>query len=194
MNKPNLITQLFDVGCIKFGDFTMVSGLSSPIYIDLRLIMAQPTLLKQVALSYSGLIHNLVFDHLAAVPYAALPIGTALSLQINKPLIYPRKEVKKHGAKQAVEGVFSPLDKAIIIEDLVTKGGSVLGAIQILEEAGLTITDVAVLIDREQGGRERLLDRGYALHAHFTLSEVVRLLHDNKRISKDEASTVINSI
>ena len=136
MNKPNLITQLFDVGCIKFGDFTMVSGLSSPIYIDLRLIMAQPTLLKQVALSYSGLIHNLVFDHLAAVPYAALPIGTALSLQINKPLIYPRKEVKKHGAKQAVEGVFSPLDKAIIIEDLVTKGGSVLGAIQILEEAG----------------------------------------------------------
>ena len=64
----------------------------------------------------------------------------------------------------------------------------------ILEEAGLTITDVAVLIDREQGGRERLLDRGYALHAHFTLSDVGRLLHDNKRISKDEASTVINSI
>ena len=194
MNKPNLIVQLYDVGCIKFGNFTMVSGLSSPIYIDLRLIMAKPTLLKQVAQSYSALIRTLSFDHLAAVPYAALPIGTAVSLEINKPLIYPRKEVKEHGSKQVVEGVFSPREKAIIIEDLVTKGGSVLRAIEVLEQVGLTVTDVAVLIDREQGGRERLLDRGYDLHAHFTLSEVVNVLHHNKRISQDEVAMVVNSL
>jgi len=194
MTKTDLLIQLHEIGCIQFGKFTMASGLSSPIYIDLRRVMAKPVLLKKVAQAYSGLIHTIDFDLLAAVPYAALTIGTAVSLAIDKPLIYPRKHTKTHGARREVEGVFSPGDKSLIIEDLVTKGGSVLQAIEVLEKVGVTVTDVAVLIDREQGGRERLDNRGYKLHAYFTLSELVKILHLESRISTDEVTMVLNSL
>jgi uridine monophosphate synthetase len=194
MNKTDLIIQLHEIECIQFGSFTMVSGLSSPIYIDLRRVMARPSLLKQVAQAYADMIHMLDFELLAAVPYAALTIGTAVSLSMDKPLIYPRKNAKTHGARREVEGIFSPGDKSIIIEDLVTKGGSVLRAVEVLERAGLTVTDVAVLIDREQGGRERLNNRHYKLHAYFTLSELVRILHLEDRITTDEVTMVLNSL
>ena len=192
MNQTDLIVQLHEVGCIQFGSFTMASGLQSPFYIDLRRIMARPALLKQVALVYGDLVRPLVFDHLAAVPYAALTLGTAVSLAIDKPLIYPRKEIKTHGAGRTVEGVFSPGDKAVVIEDLVTRGGSVLKAIEALEQVDLAVTDVAVLIDREQGGRERLADRGYSLHAAFQLTPLVEVLQQEGRISTEEAATVRN--
>ena len=194
MTKTELLIQLHEIGCIQFGNFTMASGLSSPIYIDLRRITAKPSLLNKVAKAYSGLIHTLDFDHLAAVPYAALPIGTAVSLATDKPLIYPRKHTKIHGARREVEGVYSPGDKSLIIEDLVTKGGSVIQAIEVLERVGLKVTDVAVLIDREQGGREQLANRGYKLHAYFTLSQLLKALHIEGRISKDEVNMVTNSL
>jgi uridine monophosphate synthetase len=123
-----------------------------------------------------------------------LTIATAVSLAIDKPLIYPRKRIKTHGARREVEGIFSPRDKSIVIEDLVTKGGSVLGAIEVLEHVGLTVTDVAVLIDREQGGRERLDNRGYELHACFTLSQLVKVLHQERRISTEEVTMVLNTL
>jgi uridine monophosphate synthetase len=118
----DLILQLHDVGCVQFGQFTLASGVQSPIYIDLRRITASPSLLRRVAQAYADLLQPLVFDHLAAVPYAALTIGTAAALAINKSLIYPRKEAKAYGTGKTIEGRFAAGDRAVVIEDLITSG------------------------------------------------------------------------
>lgn len=184
--KTELILQLHNTGCLQFGNFTLVSGQQSPIYIDLRRMSADPALLKMAARAYAELLKPLSFDHLAAVPYAALTIGTAVALTINKPLIYPRKEVKAYGTGRAIEGVFSAGERAVIIEDLVTSGGSVLKAIAPLAAAGLKVQDVVILIDREQGGGQTLAEQGYRLHAALRLSEILETLHQAGRISAEE--------
>jgi uridine monophosphate synthetase len=190
IDRTDLVTQLFELGSVQFGDFTMASGLQSPIYIDLRRLIARPTLLNLVAQSYIELLDGLAFDYLAAVPYGALAIGTAVSLAMNRPLIFPRKEAKSHGTGRTIEGLYSAGDKVVIIEDLVTKGGSALKAIGVLESANLVVSDVVVLIDREQGGRETINSRGYHLHAVLALSEILNLLQELGHISTAEASTV----
>ena len=99
---------LLEAGCIKFGSFTLKSGLQSPIYIDLRELVSYPTLLAQVARAYLPLLKDLAFDRLAALPYAALPIATAISLQSGWPMLYPRKEAKDYGTRAEIEGAFTP--------------------------------------------------------------------------------------
>jgi orotate phosphoribosyltransferase len=116
------------------------------------------------------------FDVLAAIPYAALPIGVAVSLAMDLPLVYPRKEVKDYGTERSVEGAFKRGQTALLIDDLITKGHSKIEAIALLEVAGLKVKDVLVLVDREQGGVEELDAHGYAVHAVLTLSQILDVL------------------
>ncbi|MCB9079481.1 MAG: orotidine-5'-phosphate decarboxylase [Anaerolineaceae bacterium] len=186
----DLIIQLHKIGCIQFGQFTLASGKPSPIYIDLRRIAASPAVLKMAAQVYADLIRPLTYDHIAAVPYAALTIGTAVALETGRPLIYPRKEAKAYGTGQTVEGVFAAGDKAVIIEDLVTSGGSVIKAVEQLKAVGITVTDAAVLIDREQGGRANLAAEGCQLHAALQLSDILATLYAAGRISAEQLAEV----
>ncbi len=185
-----LILELHDAGCIQFGNFTLTSGQQSPIYIDLRRISASASLLRRAAHAYAGLLNQLQYQHLAAVPYAALTLGTAVALETGSSLIYPRKEVKEHGTGKTVEGVFTAGDTAVMIEDLVTSGGSVLKAIRQLEGVGLRVTDVAVLIDREQGGPENLAAAGYQLRAALKMSGILEVLYRAGRINAEDFETV----
>jgi uridine monophosphate synthetase len=168
----------------------MASGLQSPIYVDLRRIIARPSLLKHVARAYAELLKPLTYDHLAAVPYGALAIGTAVSLLLERPFIFPRKEVKTHGTGRIIEGLFEPGDKVVIIEDLVTKGGSAIKAINILEEDGLLISDIVVTIDRGQGGRQIIEEAGYHLHAILTMAEVLETLETAGKMSGEQVTAV----
>ncbi len=172
----DLIGSLFHLGAIRFGDFTLASGRSSPLYIDLRLLASDPRLLRQVAAAYAALLHDVRYDRLAGVPYAALPIGTALSLRTGKPLLYPRKEAKTYGMGRAIEGLWSAGERVVVVEDLVTSGGSTLKTVELLRAAGLDVRDVAVLIDREQGAAAALAGAGLALRAVCTLSQVLDVL------------------
>ena len=128
-------------------------------------------------------MNNLPFDHIAAVPYAALPAAAAVALQLRRPMIYPRKEVKAHGTGQAIEGAFEPGQTAVAIEDVVTSGGSIVTAIQTMRDAGLKIEDVVVLVDREQGGQAALAEKGLRLHAVLTISQILETLRAENRIS-----------
>ncbi len=192
-----LTLALADVGAIQFGEFTLASGLKSPIYVDLRLLASYPNVLRQVALAYADLLRRHLDIgpapsalRLAAIPYAALPIGTAVALELGWPLIYPRKEVKAHGTARPIEGEFRPGDRAVVLDDLITTGGSKLEAIAPLEAAGLVVRDVVVLIDREQGGREELEAAGYRLHAVLGLREMLDTLVEAGRIGAGQRKEV----
>lgn len=171
--NQQLATSLLQTGCLKFGQFKLKSGLMSPIYMDLRQLVSHPKALAQVAAAYTPLLDGLSFDRLAALPYAALPIGTAISLNMGLPLIYPRKEAKAYGTKADIEGAYAEGETALIIDDLTTTGDSKFEAIDKLTGAGLKVTDVVVLIDRQSGAKEAMAARGVALHAVVTLSQLL---------------------
>jgi uridine monophosphate synthetase len=189
-NHDNLIHGLIEVGAIQFGEFTLSSGQTSPIYIDLRRLVASPKLLNLAANAYAHHINLNETDLVAGVPYGALPIGTAVSLVSNLPLVYPRKEVKTHGTKRQVEGKYEAGQRVSVIEDLVTSGGSVLHACKQLEAEGLNISNVIVLIDREQGGRDNLEQAGYTLNAVLTITDVLDSLLSQNLITQTDYDTV----
>ena len=197
MEEPDLealALTLYEIGAIKLGRFRLHSGRISPIYIDLRLLVTFPQTLRQVAAAYRPLLDDLSFDLLAAYPYAALPIGVAISLQMDLPLIYPRKTAKSYGTGRQVEGRWEVGQTAVVAEDLITSGDSILHAVATLKAEGLHVRDAVVLIDREQGGRENLEEHGYRLHAVMTLNRLLAILQETGRISARQRADVLKKL
>lgn len=182
----NLADGLLEAGCIKFGQFTLKSGLISPIYIDLRQVITFPKLLQQVGAAYLPLLAGLKFDRLAGLPYAAIPIATVICLQGGYPMIYPRKEAKAYGTKADIEGEFHAGEIAVVIDDLATTGGSKFEAIEKLTSAGLIVHDVVVLIDRQSGAKESLAGAGFDLHAALTISDLLDYWQMTGKVEKEK--------
>ncbi len=185
-NLTSLADGLLSAGCIKFGEFTLKSGLKSPIYIDLRQIITYPKLLEQIGAAYLPILQRLTFDRLAGLPYAAIPIATAISLAGDYPMIYPRKEVKTYGTKAEIEGEYRAGETVVVIDDLATTGGSKFEAIEKLTGAGLVVKDVVVLVDRQSGAKESLAQAGYAMHAVLTINEMLDYWEANEKVEKDK--------
>lgn len=183
------ILELYSIGAVKFGEFTLKSGINSPIYIDFRPIVSYPQLLKKIANILWEKCRSLSFDYICGVPYTALPIATAISLEHGVPMVMRRKEVKEYGTRKQIEGVFEKDKRCLIIEDLVTSGKSVLETTSALEEAGLKVVDIVSLLDREQGGKKALKERGYTLHSAIGLTQLLKILENEKKIT---AATVVN--
>lgn len=184
--EDELILALHSAGCVQFGEFRLHSGEVSPIYIDLRLLVSVPTLLQGTARAMAALLRGLQYDRLAAIPYAALPIGTAVALEMNQPLIYPRREVKAYGTQRAIEGQYTPGERVLVLDDVVTTGKSKLEAIAPLQAAGLRVEHIVVLVDREQGGAQQLAAQGYHVHSVLRLGQIVDVLARSGRISAEQ--------
>jgi uridine monophosphate synthetase len=189
-SKEELCNRLFDIGAVKFGCFTLKSGLLSPIYIDLRILVSFPDVLQLVATELVDIAENLDFDRIAGIPYAAIAIATAVSLEGGWPMIYPRKEAKDYGTKNAIEGLFKEGETVLVIDDLITKGTSKFEALAPLEAAGLKVKDFLVLIDREQGGPQELKEKGYELHALLKISEMLEILRKNGKIPREQFDSI----
>lgn len=189
--NKSLATALFNVGAIKFGEFRLKlheknpDAPLSPIYIDLRILRSFPGVLEQTGFAYYRLTDGLIFNYYADVPTASTPIVTILSSITRTPMISPRMEVKTHGVKGKIDGIFEKGQVVLLIDDLITTAGSKLEAISILEENGLRVYDVAVLVDREQGGAQLLVNQGYACHTVFRLTELLELYVQEGMIKQD---------
>lgn len=182
----DLILQLYDLGCILFGEFVQASGAVFPYYIDLRKIISNPQIFHQVLIAYEEILKDLSFDRIAGIPYGSLPTATGLSLRMHHPMIYPRKEVKAHGTRRVIEGHFEPGETVVVVDDILISGKSVMEGAEKLKYAGLKVDDIVVFIDHEQGVNKRLTENGYRAHSVLTISEITKTLYQAERISEEQ--------
>jgi uridine monophosphate synthetase len=187
--KQSLITSLYKVGVIQFGEFKLKSGLTSSVYMNLRKIISYPDVLRAVSEAMWAITSKNKFDLVCGVPYTALPIATCMSLDHNIPMIMRRKEKKDYGTKQMIEGEFKAGQTCLIIEDVITSGGSIIETADELEAAGVQVKDLVVLIDREQGGRENL-EKKYHVHAVLTISEILNELLKSDLLNSTERGCI----
>ena len=187
-----LILRLHEIEAVKFGEFKLKSGLISPIYVDLRVIVSYPDVLSSVATCMWDVLksNGAEFDNMCGVPYTALPIATCMSLNNDCPMLMRRKEVKDYGTKKAIEGAFVAGQTCLVVEDLVTSGASVMETVGPLHDVGLKVKDVVVLIDRQQGGEARLKSNDLRLHAVLPLSRVLVTLEKNGKMTADLVNSV----
>jgi uridine monophosphate synthetase len=193
--STHLISALLDKNMIKLGQFTLKSGKVSPIYINLREMIAYPKLLTQIADTiYAQKPEGFKPDLICGVPYSALTLMAHLSIQHNLPMILKRKEAKAYGTKQLLEGIFSPGMNCVVIEDVVTTGQSTIETINELRAAGLVVTEVLVLIDREQGAKESFAKAHVNYHAAFTLKEILDEMVKIGRINATERQEIAQQL
>jgi uridine monophosphate synthetase len=182
--KAKVSEVFFDAGLLAFGEFTLKSGLVS-----------HPAAFHAIVDAYCEMIADI--DEkilLAGIPEAATPLAAAVGYKAQRAMVQPRKSVKAHGTKSLVEGDFEPGDPVILLDDMITKGGSKLEAIEQAQKAGLKIEKLVVLVDREQGGLEMIRKAGHQIEAAFTITELVDNLLELGKISKAQHAQVIDFI
>ncbi|MCF6238544.1 MAG: orotidine-5'-phosphate decarboxylase [Candidatus Marinimicrobia bacterium] len=174
--KRTLILDLHRIGALKFGEFKLKSGVTSPFYIDLRSIVSYPEIIRNIVQLLKTTLANKQFDVLTGIPYTALPLAAQVSVELDTPLVYQRKEVKAYGTGKLIEGHFEPGQTCLIIDDLITTGESKFEAAEGMERAGLKVTDFVCLIDRSYNGSEILANKGYTLTAIITVEDMLTVL------------------
>ena len=188
--KKEFFLECYKLGIIKFGRFTLKSGIESPFYVDLRPLASDPKILKNLANYLLDMLPLDNFDLICGVPYAALPMATAMSLESYIPLIMKRKEAKQHGTKKLIEGIYTKGQNCLLVEDVITSGKSLLETIPEIESEGITVSDIVVVLDRQQGGKELLESKGYHVHTLFTISEVCKMLKEEGLLMDDEIERI----
>ena len=182
----DLILQLYDIGCLLFGEYVQASGATFSYYIDLRRIISNPQIFHQVLQAYAEILRGLTFDRLAGIPYGSLPTATGLSLLLHRPMIYPRKEVKAHGTRRVIEGEFQTGETVVVVDDILITGKSVIEGAEKVKSVGLKVQDIVVFIDHEEGVKERLQEKGYRAYSALTISEITNTLYEAGRINEEQ--------
>ena len=183
---------------IKFGDFTLASGKKSSYYIDLRLVASFPHIFRKMTKNLQKLVSEKTgldnFDSLVSVPTGGLVIGSALAIETVKPLIYVRDKPKDYGTTKSIEGkIFSSM-KVVLIDDVITTGNSVTNAIKQLKDAGLSISDVYVIINRLEGANNTLELEEVNLYQLTDVLEITKILFQEKLVSKEILDKINNQI
>jgi orotate phosphoribosyltransferase len=185
MTDHTALVALLTKRSVKKGQFTLASGKQSEYYIDARLTTMSPEGLSLIGpLALSALRQSgWKADAVGGLTLGADPISYAIgyaSAASESPIrtFTVRKEAKTHGTGKLIEGPFRIGDRVVVIEDVITTGGSALRAIEAVKAAGGTVVGVLALVDREEGGREAIESTGTEVLRLVTAAELVRALSD----------------
>ena len=200
MEKKEMKTELGRIlnriGAMKFGTFKLTNGEISPYYMDLRIVPSFPDAFRRICDLYIELIKRDVgadgFDRIAGIPTAGISFASIVSYHLKKPFVYIRTTARQHGRGRCVEGVLLPGDRVLLMDDLTTKGGSILKAAEAVKAEGGVVTDAVVLMDREENGKQNLAEGGINLHYLITTSELAHKMHDMESITKEQLDAVLN--
>jgi len=198
--KVNRIADsLFNANCLRFGTFKIKSGALSPYYIDLARLLSSPTDLSTVAKSAADLIQQIMknekIDKIASIALKGALIAPSIATLLNLPCIIIRKSEKNYGAKGRVVG--APViknDHVLFFDDVVSEGLSKVEGIKPLKIQGACVKHLLVVVDREQGGKEKLEQNGYVVHSLAKISEIVKVLAESNKISDNQAHAVLDYI
>lgn len=193
--KAELCKILSDIGALQFGAFKLTSGKISPYYVDLRIVPSFPDVFRKVCSFYVNFIKDDIgvenFERIVGIPVAGIPFASLIAYSFEKPFLYIRKGVRLHGRQRRIEGVLAPGDRVLLIDDLITTGLSLRQAAKAVVAEGGVVPDAVVLMDREEGGRERLQKNEIKLHALLNISEVANKLCEIGGIDEDQLKTIL---
>ncbi len=178
-----LARALHRIHAVQFGRYTLKDGRVSPFYVDLRVLIADPDVLRRAAQAMLDRARPLTYDRIAGLPYAGLPIAVAMALEGRVPVIYPRKETKAYGTRRQIEGTYETGDRVLVVDDVITSGGAKIEGIVPLREAGLIVEHVLVLVDRSNDAGVLLREHGLALHSVMRIQQLLESLRDDGVIS-----------
>jgi orotate phosphoribosyltransferase len=196
--KVELCKILNRIGAVQFGAFKLTSGKISPYYIDLRIVPSFPDAFHKICNIYVQFVKNTVgeknFERIVGIPVAGIPFAAIVAYDIGKPFLYTRKGVRLHGRQRRIEGVLAPGNRILLIDDLITTGLSLEKAAKALTAEGGVVTDAVVLIDRQEGGRERLERRSIRLHALLSISDIANTLAELGTIDEEQEKTILKQV
>jgi len=192
--KAELCRILNKIGALKFGVFKLTSGKVSPYYIDLRIVPSFPDAFQRICDLYIKLIKSDVgaknFDRIAGIPTAGIPFASLTAYHLNKPFLYIRPRERLHGRERRIEGIIMPGDHVLLMDDLITSGGSLRRAAKAIKTEGGVVTDAVVLLDREEGGKENLAKDNVKLHYLLRTNEAAEKLYEVGAITEDQLNII----
>jgi len=193
--KTELSRILHKIGAIKFGAFKLTSGRTSPYYIDLRIVPSFPEAFRRICDIYVKLVETEVgagnFDRIAGIPTAGIPFASLIAYQLKKPFLYIRSKTKLHGRERQIEGIIMPGNRVLLVDDLITTGLSLKKAARAIRAEGGVVADALVLLDREEGGKQRLQKDNITLNYLLTAREAANKLYELGAIEEDQYKTIL---
>jgi orotate phosphoribosyltransferase len=196
--KVELAKILHNIDALKFGVFKLTSGKVSPYYIDLRIVPSFPDAFRQICDFYRESITSQVglknFDRIAGVPIAGIPFASQIAYNLKKPFLYVRKGVRLHGRQRRVEGILVSGDNVLLVDDLITTGLTLKKAADAVTAEGGVVKEAVALLDREEGGKEKLAKNGIRLNALLKISEVANTLYEIGAIDEEDLKTILKQI
>ncbi|MCG8510241.1 MAG: orotate phosphoribosyltransferase [Rhodospirillales bacterium] len=170
MTDEQLIHRIKDTA-ILHGEFTLRSGRKSNYYIDKYLFETQPDILKALGERFAGFVDDSI-DRLAGAELGGIPLVTATAMTTGKPCVLIRNQKKDYGTAKQFEGALNAGERVLIVEDIATTGGQSIEAAKLLNELGVEVVAIVVVIDRQEGARENVEEAGFRFESLFTKEDL----------------------
>lgn len=170
VGRETVLKQLLkDMKVVQTGEFILASGKKSNYFVNIKRASTNPQVLREIGKAMAPYVGE---AKIAGMALGAVPLAVAVALETNRPFVMVRKEPKDHGTKELIEGEVLPGEKFVIVEDVATTGGSTMRVVSALRAKGANVARAVVVVDRQEGAREMLMEHGIELISLFTAKDL----------------------